>query len=116
MLGMVATLNTESPASPEAVVGQIKHWLGTPAWGYLGDPYGFDGQRLLMSPFAAGAGQDMERKLRKDVPLVGLMPASAVGILAQTEGPDKLLLSVVTQSDQVEAYIDAGGVTVVSQG
>jgi hypothetical protein len=115
-LGMAAaTLTTDSPASPQSVAAQIGHWLGTPTWGYLGSSYGFDDRRLLMSPLASGAGQDMERKLRADVPLVGLMPASAVAILAQSKGPDRLLLSVETNSASVQAYIDAGGTTVVSQ-
>lgn len=112
---MVATLNTASPASPESVAGQVGHWLSTPPWGYLGSPYGFDGARLLMAPLSAGAGQDMERKLRGDVPLVGMMPASAVAILAQPQGPDNLRLVVATSSAAVEAYVNAGG-TVVSQG
>lgn len=51
-------------------VEMLKHWLSSPAGGYLGQSYGNDVQGLIHDPMRAG-GADMEiRKLRADIPLM----------------------------------------------
>ncbi|NDY89737.1 hypothetical protein [Ideonella livida] len=106
----------DSPASPARTAAMVAHWVSTPAWGYLGSPYGFDAPALLMRPLASGAGTVMEQKLREDVPIVGMMPAAAVQILGESTGPDNLALTLQVSAAEVQAYIDAGGSVRVSQG
>jgi hypothetical protein len=52
----------------------LKHWLSSPAGGYLGQSYGNDVLGLIHDPMRAG-GADMQiRKLRSDIPLMSRMP------------------------------------------
>jgi hypothetical protein len=84
----------DNPITPERVVSMVQHWLGCPPGGYLGSDYGSDVKALLFNPMAAGAADDLVRKCRQDIPLVGQMPEQVVSIEAEARGMDLLGVSI----------------------
>jgi hypothetical protein len=58
----------------------IRHWLNTPPNGYLGQDFGSDAMSLLQNPMRGGLADAFIGKMRKDIPLIGALPASAVDI------------------------------------
>jgi hypothetical protein len=80
----------EKPITPERVVAMVKHWLECPPNGYLGSGYGSDVKALLFNPMASGVADDLVRKCRQDIPLVGQMPSQTIGLEASFNGVDVL--------------------------
>ena len=68
----------------------VRHWLQTPVGGYLGSDYGSDIKALLFTPNAAVNADAVIDKLRKDVPILQMLPDGSVNIYAQQSAPDKL--------------------------
>ncbi|MFM0608630.1 hypothetical protein PQR05_29290 [Paraburkholderia sediminicola] len=88
----------------EDVQGMVTHWLSTPVNGYLGSAYGQTVSKVLQQPQRSGLADAALNKLRADVPVIGALPAGAVNLLAQDEGPDvkRIFINVADQ------LIDAG--------
>lgn len=74
--------------------GMVSHWLGCPPNGYLGSGYGSSVQDLVQSPLGGPEADQLINKLRADLPAVGALPESAVGVFAERDGPDRLTLFV----------------------
>lgn len=74
----------------------IRHWLSTPPNGYLGSGYGSDVHSLLQQPISSLTADQVLDKLKKDVPLLGALPAGAVNMVAQQK-PGSI--------DKVDLYI-----------
>jgi hypothetical protein len=51
-------------------VEMLKHWLSSPAGGYLGQSYGNEVQALIHDPLRAGGADLQIRKMREDIPLL----------------------------------------------
>jgi hypothetical protein len=78
----------------EDVQSMVSHWLGTPVNGYLGSDYGQDLKSILHSPFAAGLADEQVGKLRRDVPVLDILPRGAVNLYALPSPPDKVNIVV----------------------
>lgn len=73
---------------------QVGHWLNTPVCGYLGSDYGQDVKALLHNPLSSDAPDAFLRKLRDDVPLLGVAPFSDVNLYSVRNGVDRLDLVI----------------------
>lgn len=70
--------------------GMIRHWLEVPVEGYHGSDYGQDLKALLQNPQAAGQADEYLAKLRKDIPILQLMPAGSINLYGVQTPPDRL--------------------------
>lgn len=70
--------------------GMVSHWLGCRPNGYLGSSYGSGVESLLQAPMSGRAADSLVNKLRSDVPIIGALPPSVVGVYEQQDGPDRL--------------------------
>lgn len=68
----------------------VRHWLATPVNSYLGSDYGFDKHALLFAPLTMGAADEVIAKLRRDVPVLDMLPPDAVNIYSVPVSPDKM--------------------------
>jgi hypothetical protein len=80
----------------------IGHWLSTPPNGYLGSGYGAPLKDMLQTPLKTGLADSLLAKLRNDVPLAGLLPASALNMYYVDNGPDKRNLFIEVAGQLVE--------------
>lgn len=72
----------------------VGDWLATPVNGYLGSSYGQDLKRILHTPMSGPYADSQIAKLRADVPVLGLLPADAVNVYAQSRDLDVKMLYV----------------------
>lgn len=70
--------------------GMVGHWLGTPAFAYLGSDYGNGLKGLLQTPLAAGGADAQIALARRQIPVLGQLPPGAVNLYAYSEGADQL--------------------------
>nr|DAM95710.1 MAG TPA: hypothetical protein [Caudoviricetes sp.]DAN72129.1 MAG TPA: hypothetical protein [Caudoviricetes sp.]DAO06611.1 MAG TPA: hypothetical protein [Caudoviricetes sp.]DAS32336.1 MAG TPA: hypothetical protein [Caudoviricetes sp.]DAV45189.1 MAG TPA: hypothetical protein [Caudoviricetes sp.] len=69
------------------VGAMIRHWITTPAYGYLGSSYGCHAADLLQLPLGDGAVADaLIAKLKEDIPPLKSLP---VNIYAVGNGVDQ---------------------------
>lgn len=68
----------------------VRHWLATPVNSYLGSDYGFDKEALLFSPLTMSAADEVIEKLRRDVPVLDILPSHAINLYSVPVSPDKL--------------------------
>lgn len=68
----------------------IRHWLSTPVNSYLGSDYGFDKHALLFAPLTMSAADEMIAKLRRDIPVLDVLPLDAINLYSVPLAPDKL--------------------------
>lgn len=88
------------------IQAMVKHWLRTPVNGYLGSDYGQDLKSLLQRPLNDGMGDAVLQKLRGDVPVIGVVPSSAVNLLQINGDSDKKTFCIEIAGNTVE--IDSG--------
>ena len=68
----------------------VRHWLATPVNSYLGSDYGFDKHALLFTPLTMNAADEVIAKLRRDVPVLNMLPPDAINLYSVPLSPDKL--------------------------
>ncbi len=93
--------------SPERIAAWIRHWLNTPPEAYLGTGYGFDGSALLMRSLGEGSADALIAKMRADIPLLASLPSGAVTVLAESQPPDTLKLTIVIGAAIVSASVNS---------
>lgn len=77
------------------IQAMISHWLNTPTNGYLGSDYGSDLKALLQRAQSdPRLANYFIAKLRREVPVLALLPAHQVGLYAVPEGLDRLRLTL----------------------
>lgn len=72
------------------VQDMVAHWLSTPVNKYLGSDYGCDAKSLLQNPQSIGIANSFIAKLKKDVPILSMLPANSVNLYSKKDGIDKL--------------------------
>lgn len=88
----MATTHTITGADVQAMV---LHWLRTPAYSYLGSDYGADlGSLLQRAQHDQRALDAFLRKLRKDVPVLQVLPESDIALYGRPGGVDRLLITL----------------------
>lgn len=91
------TLNQNSQnsaISAEDIQGMITHWLATPVNGYLGSDYGCDAKSLLQKALNSGVADAFIAKMKKDIPILSVIPQENIGLYSVPEMPDKLRLFI----------------------
>lgn len=91
------TLNQNSQnsaISAEDIQGMITHWLATPVNGYLGSDYGCDAKSLLQKALNSGVADAFIAKMKKDIPILSVIPQENIGLYSAPEMPDKLRLFI----------------------
>ncbi len=68
----------------------VRHWLSTPVNSYLGSDYGFDKHALLFTPLTMNAADEVIAKLRRDVPVLSILPPDSINLYSVPLSPDKL--------------------------
>lgn len=93
-----------SGINEQDVLQMVNHWLHTPVNSYLGSDYGFDKHQLLFQPLDMHNADLMIAKLRKDVPVLNILPQDTINLFALPIGPDKLqiFLQIGDLSIQIE--------------
>lgn len=66
----------------------IRHWLHTPVGTFLGSDYGFDKHSLLFRPLTMSGYDEMIAKLKRDVPILSLMPQGTINFYQMPVPPD----------------------------
>lgn len=66
----------------------VRHWLTTPVYGYLGSDYGSDVKALLQNPQSIGVANAFIAKLKKDVPVLAVLPPNSINLYAKNRGVD----------------------------
>lgn len=91
--------------TPSDIHDMARHWLHTPAFGYLGSDYGQDLKSLLQRPHADTAADAFLAKMRGDLPVLQVLPAGAVNLYARESGIDRLdiVLDIAGQPLEVRA-------------
>lgn len=72
----------------------ITHWLQTPPNGYLGSDYGSDAKSLLQKALHSGVADAFIEKMKKDLPILSVIPQENIGLYSIPEPPDKLRLFI----------------------
>lgn len=81
--------------TPDDIVGMVRHWLNTPVEAYLGSGYGSDAKALLQRPLGDDAAlSDFVAKMRRDLPVLSVLPDGAVRVALVPSGVDGLVLTV----------------------
>lgn len=80
--------------TPNDIHDMARHWLNTPAGGYLGSDYGQDVKSLLQRPHMDTAADAFLAKLRRDVALLQVLPAGSVNLYGKASGVDRLDLVI----------------------
>lgn len=78
--------------------GMVRHWLETPVDGYLGSDYGIDSKALLQRPMEGSETNEFLVKMRADLPLLQVLPDSAINVFFENTAPDKKRLHVTLGS------------------
>jgi hypothetical protein len=74
------------------ILQMVWHWLNTPTGSYLGSDYGSDCKSLLQNPQSVGIADKFLKKLKKDVPVLAILPQGSVNLYAVPDAVDKLTL------------------------
>lgn len=90
-----------SKITEQDILKMVQHWLNTPVNTYLGSDYGFDKHQLLFQPLDMHNADAVIAKLRKDVPVLDVLPTDAVNLFAIPIGPDKLQIFLQIGSLQI---------------
>lgn len=72
------------------IQAMITHWLNTPVNGYIGSDYGCDPKALLQNPQSIGVANAFIKKLKKDVPILAVLPSNSVNLYSVQRGVDGL--------------------------
>lgn len=72
----------------------ITHWLQTLPNGYLGSDYGSDAKSLLQKALHSGVADAFIEKMKKDLPILSVIPQENIGLYSIPELPDKLRLFI----------------------
>lgn len=78
--------------SAEEITEMVKHWLNTPVNSYLGSSYGFDKYAVLFQPLSMAGADEMIAKLKRDVPVLMLLPSSAINLFSIPVAKDKQMI------------------------
>lgn len=78
-----------SRIGPEKVQNMVSHWLGCPPNGYFGSLYGSDIRAMLQAPQRSGLGNDFVAKMRRDIPILTVIPDGQIDIGITDSGPDR---------------------------
>lgn len=70
------------------VVSQIRHWLSTPANGYLGSDYGIDLKQYLHKPMSRFDADGIIAKMRADIPVLDIIDSESIDVLIVDDGND----------------------------
>ena len=73
----------------EDIQGMISHWLATPVNGYLGSDYGCDAKSLLQKALHSGIADAFIAKMKKDIPILSVIPQENISLFSIPEPPDK---------------------------
>lgn len=68
----------------------VRHWLQTPINSYHGSEYGCDAKSLLQNPQSIGVADTFLKKLKKDLPILAILPANSVNLYSVPSGVDRL--------------------------
>lgn len=79
-----------SSINTQEIERMVRHWLNTPMHTYLGDDYGFDRSALLLKAFNQIDADAVIAKLKRDVPVLDLLPNGSVNLYSSRDGLDKL--------------------------
>ena len=91
----VNQFTTQSTAiNAEDIQGMISHWLATPVNGYLGSDYGCDAKSLLQKALHSGIADAFIAKMKKDIPILSVIPQENISLYSIPEPPDKLRLFI----------------------
>lgn len=76
------------------------HWMNTPPNGYLGSDYGQNANLLLQNPQKDLASDKILKKLKNDVPILGVIGANAVSMYEVSKSYDQsdIVLVVADQT------------------
>lgn len=93
--------------APE-VQSMVSHWLGCPPNGYFGSLYGSDIRAMLQTPQRSGLGNAFTAKLRRDVPVLAVVPNGRIDIGITDEAPDRRNIVIGVGSEfAIEAPVRA---------
>lgn len=85
---------------PSDLVEMVRHWINTPAGSYLGSSYGNPIKNTLQRPMSDVGADEVLEKMRIDLPVLSILPSSAVNIYAYPS-PERV--------DGVEMVVEVGG-------
>ncbi len=80
----------------------VRHWLGTPTYGYLGSDYGQDAKSMLQKPISTVEADEFLEKLRNDVEILQVMPQGTVNLFSYPEDVDKLKLVIEIAGTEIK--------------
>lgn len=78
--------------TPHEIHDMARHWLNTPASGYLGSDYGQDAKSMLQRPHMDTAADSFLAKLRRDVPVLQVLPPGSLNLYGRATGGDRMEL------------------------
>lgn len=100
------TLNSQNSKdnaiNAQDIQRMITHWLSTPVNGYLGSDYGSDVKSLLQKALHSGVADAFIAKMKKDLPILSVIPQENIGLYSVPEPPDKIRI-----------YIAIAGITTI---
>ncbi|WP_189493724.1 hypothetical protein [Formosimonas limnophila] len=79
-----------SQISTQEIEHMVRHWLNTPMHTYLGDDYGFDRSALLLKASDQIDADTVIAKLKRDVPVLDILPNGSINLYGSRDGLDKL--------------------------
>ncbi len=85
----------DTAINAEDIQSMIAHWLNTPVNGYLGDDYGVDAKSLLQKALNSGSADSFIAKMKKDIPVLNVIPQENIALYAIPVMPDKQKLYIV---------------------
>ncbi len=88
--------------TPTEIHDMARHWLNTPAGAYLGSDYGQDAKSLLQRPHMDTAADAFRAKMRRDGPVLQVLPAGSLNLYGQPVGADRLELVVDIAGQAIE--------------
>lgn len=91
----------------EELQGMVRHWLKSPAEGYLGSGYGSSPLELLQKPMTSGLGDAFVQKMENDILLLTSLPKGAVSVYFEDKGNDSKVLHVVCYDSKIS--VDGSG-------
>lgn len=91
---LVQSSNTSTVINADDIQRMITHWLSTPPNGYLGSDYGSDAKSLLQKALHSGIADAFIEKMKKDLPILSVIPQENIALYSVPEPPDKLRLFI----------------------
>lgn len=91
---LVQASNTSTAINADDIQHMITHWLSTPPNGYLGSDYGSDAKSLLQKALHSGIADAFIEKMKKDLPILSVIPQENIALYSVPEPPDKLHLFI----------------------